>query len=55
MKKLTKTEKKIRIRVGKRVKHIEDKIVPPVPWIKSFMAFLASLISKAKRISGKVK
>lgn len=48
MKKLTKTEKKIRIRVGKRVKHLEDKIVPPIPWIKSFMAFLAEIVKRAK-------
>lgn len=50
MKKLTKTEKKIRIRVGKRVKHMEDKLVPPVPWIKNFMAFLAEIINKARRM-----
>lgn len=53
MKKLTKTEKRIRIRVGKRVKNIEDKLVPPIPWIKSFMAFLATIINKAKRMCKK--
>jgi hypothetical protein len=53
MKKLTKTEKKIRIRLGKRLKRIEDKIVPPIPWIKSFMAFLATIINKAKRMCKK--
>lgn len=53
MKKLTKTEKKIRIRLGKRLKRIEDKLVPPIPWVKSFMAFLATIINKAKRMCKK--
>ncbi|MCZ2337797.1 MAG: hypothetical protein LC127_06245 [Chitinophagales bacterium] len=53
MKKLSVTEKKIRIRVGKRVKHLEDKIVPPIPWVKSLMAFLATIIKKAKTMCKK--
>lgn len=47
--KLTKTEKKIRMRVGKRVKNIEDKIVPPIPWIRSLNLFLADIFRKVKR------
>jgi len=51
MKKITKTERKIRIRVGKRVKYVEDKLVPPIPWLRKFMAFLAEIICKAKRMN----
>ena len=53
MKKLTKTEKRIRMRVGKRVKNIEDKIMPPIPWIKSFMAFLAEIVKEARKMCKK--
>lgn len=52
-KKLSVTEKKIRIRLGKRIKRIEDKLVPPIPWIKSFMAFLAEIVKEARKMCKK--
>lgn len=48
MKKLSKTEKKIRMRLGKRIKRLEDKLVPPIPWLRRLNVFLADIIRKAK-------
>jgi hypothetical protein len=47
--KLTKTEKKIRIRTGKRVAYVENKLLPDWKWFRNLSAFLAELVRKVKR------
>ncbi len=45
---LTKTEKKIRIRTGKRVNYEVSKFIPDIGWWRKFNEFLAMIINKAK-------